>query len=121
MLRAHLGKYLPIVTRRVLESFISVYAKFTRVLPAQMAGHLFLEKFWLETVASKNHKMHTRMKAETQPHRKLCMHICVRVVWWIGCVVVSMFDVVSMMFSVACGEYTLMWGVPYCGVVCLLW
>ena len=53
---------------------------------------------------------------------KLCMYICVRVVWWIGCVVVSMMlDVVSMMFSVACGEYSLMWGVPCCGVVCLMW
>ena len=44
---------------RPLASCISAYAKLAQVLPAQIASHLFLEKLWLESVASKNPRVPT--------------------------------------------------------------
>ena len=53
----HLCKYPPTVILRVLASFISIYAKFARVLPAQMVSHLLLEQFRLESQTRKNPRM----------------------------------------------------------------
>ena len=60
MATTHLCK----LTNCNLASFISIYTKFSRVLSAQMASHLVLEKFWLESVASKNFRMHAGMDGD---------------------------------------------------------
>ena len=52
-------KYSPVVIWRVFTSFINIYAKFARVLPAQMASQFYLQIFWLESVTSKNPRMHS--------------------------------------------------------------
>ena len=43
--------------------FINIYAKFAQVLVAQMANHIVLDKYWLESVESKNPRLYTGMKA----------------------------------------------------------
>ena len=44
---------------QVLASFMNIQATCSQFLPAQMASLIFLEKFWIEFVASKNPRIHT--------------------------------------------------------------
>ena len=40
-------------------NFASIYAKFTQVLQAQMESHFARKEIWLQSVVSKNTRMHT--------------------------------------------------------------